>query len=115
MGVIEAKKEVLFQAAKQDGVKKALVETWMAKLEKGEKAQDPSTVLDECLIADAMGGPRSKECFEFEEAIRNYKAAAEVWTTAASPIGFFELRWKSFRPFLCVYVCVPVSIRRTLV
>ena len=47
--VIEAKKEVLFQAAKQDGVKKALVEEWMAKLEKGEKAEDPSTVLDECL------------------------------------------------------------------
>jgi len=83
--VIEAKKEVLFQASKQEGAKKAVVETWMAKLEKGEKAQDPSTVLDECLIADAMGGPRSKECFEFEEAIRNYKAAAEVWTTAASP------------------------------
>ena len=47
--MIEAKKEVLFQAAKQDGVKKAFVETWMAKLEKGEKAEDPSTVLDECL------------------------------------------------------------------
>merc|ERR1719326_1736690 len=88
--VIEAKKEVLFQASKQDGVKQAFVDGWMKKLEAGETAEDPADVLDECLIATEMGGPRSKECFDFEEALRNYKAAAEIWTKeakAGKPLG----------------------------
>jgi hypothetical protein len=81
--VKEAKKEVLYQAGKQDGMKQAFVEDWMKKVESGEKATDPSDVLDECLISERMGGPRSKECFEFEEALRNYKAAAELWASDA--------------------------------
>jgi len=83
--VKEAKKEVLYQAGKQDGMKKAFVEEWMTKVENGQRAEDPATVLDECLISASMGGPRSKECFEFEEALRNYKAAAELWTKDAAP------------------------------
>merc|ERR1719174_566852 len=88
--VKEAKKEVLYQAGKQDGMKQAFVEQWMKKLENGERAEDPATVLDECLISASMGGPRSKDCFEFEESLRNYKAAAELWTKEASadkPLG----------------------------
>jgi len=88
--VIEAKKEVRYQASKQDGMKQAFVEDWMAKLEKGERAQDPADVLEECLISTSMGGSRSKDCFEFEEALRNYKAAAELWTKdadAKEPLG----------------------------
>jgi hypothetical protein len=83
--VKEAKKEVLYQAGKQDGMKQAFVDDWMKKVESGETATDPSDVLDECLISEKMGGPRSKECFEFEEALRNYKAAAELWAKDAPP------------------------------
>jgi hypothetical protein len=83
--VMEAKGEVLFQAGKQDGMKKAFVVDWMRKVDNGQKATEPSDVLDECLIANAMGGARSKECHEFEEALRNYKAAAELWTKDAPP------------------------------
>jgi hypothetical protein len=88
--VKESKKEVLYQAGKQDGVKQAFVEEWMKKLESGQRAEDPADVLDECLIASQSGGPRSQECFEFEEALRNYKAAAELWTKEAEskePLG----------------------------
>jgi len=83
--VKEARKEVVFQAAKHDGAKQAFVQQWMAKLEKGERAEDPADVLDECLVATSMGGPRSQDCFLFEEALRNYKAAAELWTKEANP------------------------------
>jgi hypothetical protein len=88
--VQEAKKEVLFQAGKQDGVKQAFIDDWMKKVESGKKATPPSEVLEECLISTAMEGPRSKDCFEFEEALRNYKAAAELWTKDApkeKPLG----------------------------
>jgi hypothetical protein len=88
--VMEAKKEVIFQAAKQDVTKQSFVETWMKKLEKGERAEEPSDVLEECLISTSMGGPRSKDCFLFEESLRNYKAAAELWTKdvpSEQPLG----------------------------
>jgi hypothetical protein len=88
--VKEAKKEVIFQASKQDGVKQAFVDAWMAKLANGESAENPADVLDECLISTNMGGPRSRECFDFEEALRNYKAAAGLWVTEAAadkPLG----------------------------
>jgi hypothetical protein len=88
--VKEAKKEVLFQASKQDGMRQAFVDEWMKKVENGQTAEKPSDVLDECLISTSMGGPRSKDCFEFEEALRNYKAAAELWTKDApssQPLG----------------------------
>jgi hypothetical protein len=82
--VKEAKKEVLYQAGRQDDMKQAFVDDWMKKVEKGERAEDPSDVLDECLISTSMGGPRSKECFEFEEALRNYQAAAGIWAAGSS-------------------------------
>jgi hypothetical protein len=88
--VQEAKKEVLFQAAKQDIAKQSFVDGWMKKLEKGERAEAPSDVLEECLISTSMGGPRSKDCFLFEESLRNYKAAAELWTkdvASDQPLG----------------------------
>jgi hypothetical protein len=83
--VKESKKEVIYQASKQDGVKQAYVDEWLKKVESGQRAADPADVLDECLISANMGGPRSQECFEFEEALRNYKAAAELWTQEAGP------------------------------
>ena len=51
----------------------------MARLEHGQAAEDPGEVLDECLISASMGGARSRDCFEFEDALRNYKAAADLW------------------------------------
>jgi hypothetical protein len=89
--VKEAKKEVLFQASKQDKVKQALVDEWLKKVEAGEPALTPQGVLEECDISTAMGGARSKDCFEFEEALSNYKAAAGLWTkdapAPAKPLG----------------------------
>ena len=66
-----------------DDPKKKLVETWMTKVEKGDVAEDPSQVLDECEVSSLMGGARSRECFEFEDALRSYKAATEIWATPA--------------------------------
>lgn len=77
--VKNAKQHVRSLAAKFDGPKQRFVEIWMAKLEKGQKAEDPSEVLDECLISVSLGGARSRDCFDFEEALRNYKTAAELW------------------------------------
>merc|ERR1719252_176009 len=76
--VKNAKQHVRELAAKFDAPKQRFVEIWMAKLEKGQKAEDPSEVLDECLISVSMGGARSRDCFDFEEALRNYKTAAEL-------------------------------------
>jgi hypothetical protein len=88
--VKNAKNEVLYQAGKQDVKKQAFVDEWMVKVENGQRAEDPSDVLEECLISTSLGGPRSKDCFEFEEALRNYKAAAELWAseaTSKTPLG----------------------------
>merc|ERR1719240_1070026 len=71
--VKHAKQHVRALAAKFDAPKQRFVELWMTKLERGQSAEDPSLVLDECLISVSMGGARSKDCFDFEEALRNYK------------------------------------------
>jgi hypothetical protein len=78
-----AKQHVRGLAVEFDEPKKKLVEAWMTKVEKGDVAEDPSEVLDECLISSSMGGARSRECFEFEDALRSYKAAADLWTKDA--------------------------------
>merc|ERR1712078_55537 len=79
--VKNAKQHVRSLAAKfhYDGAKQRSVETWMAKIYNGQQAEDPSEVLDECLITANMGGARSRDCYDFEEALRNYKATAELW------------------------------------
>lgn len=77
--VQNAKYNVKALAAKFDAARQRAVELWMAKVEKGQQAEDPSLVLDECLISVTMGGPQSKDCFDFENALRNYKAAADLW------------------------------------
>merc|ERR1719281_1227449 len=77
--VKHAKQHVRALAAKFDAPKQRFVELWMTKLERGQSAEDPSEVLDECLISVSMGGARSRDCFEFEEALRNFKTAADLW------------------------------------
>jgi hypothetical protein len=79
--VKNAKQHVRSLAAKfhYDGAKQRNVETWMAKIYNGQQAEDPSEVLDECWITANMGGARSRDCYDFEEALRNYKATAELW------------------------------------
>ena len=78
-----AKQHVRELAVNFDDPKKKLVEAWMTKVEKGDVAEDPSQVLDECEVSSLMGGARSRECFEFEDALRGYKAAADLWSTQA--------------------------------
>jgi hypothetical protein len=78
-----AKQHVRELAVNFDDPKKKLVEAWMTKVEKGDVAEDPSQVLDECEVSSLMGGARSRECFEFEDALRSYKAAADIWATPA--------------------------------
>jgi len=68
-----------FAATIFDAPKQRSVELWMKKLENGQQAEDPSEVLDECLISASMGGARSRDCFDFEEALRNFKTAAGLW------------------------------------
>jgi hypothetical protein len=75
-----AKQHVRALATEFDEPKKKLVEAWMGRVEKGEAAEDASEVLDECLISSSMGGARSRECFEFEDALRHYKTAADLWS-----------------------------------
>jgi hypothetical protein len=77
--VKNAKQHVRALAMKFDAPKQRFVEAWMKKVELGHKAEDPSEVLDECLISTSMGGARSRDCFDFEDALRNYKAAADLW------------------------------------
>jgi len=77
--VKNAKQHVRALAAKFDRSKQRNVEIWMTKLTNGQQAEDPSEVLDECLISVSMGGFRSRDCFDFEEALRNYKAASDLW------------------------------------
>jgi hypothetical protein len=77
--VKHAKQDVRALAANFDAPKQRFVELWMAKLDRGQRAEDPSEVLDECLISVSMGGARSRDCFEFEEALRNYKVVADLW------------------------------------
>jgi len=77
--VKNAKQHVRSLALKFDSAKQRLVEAWMQKVQRGQIAEDPSEVLDECVISSAMGGLRSMDCFDFEEALRNYKAAADLW------------------------------------
>jgi len=78
-----AKTHVRELAVNFDDPKKKLVEAWMTKVEKGDAAEDPSQVLDECEVSALMGGARSRECFEFEDALRSYKAAADLWLKQA--------------------------------
>jgi len=77
--VKNAKQHVRALAAKFDAPKQRFVELWMEKVERGQPAEDPSEVLDECLIAVSLGGARSRDCFDFEQALRNYKTAADLW------------------------------------
>jgi hypothetical protein len=77
--VKNAKQHVRSLALKFDAAKQRFVEIWMTKTERGQKVEDPSEVLDECLISESMGGWQSRDCFDFEEALRNYKTAAELW------------------------------------
>merc|ERR1719420_407729 len=77
--VKNAKQHVRALALKFDSTKQRVVEAWMATVARGQIAEDPSLVLDECVISSAMGGLRSMDCFDFEEALRNYKAAADLW------------------------------------
>jgi hypothetical protein len=77
--VKNAKQNVRALETKFDASKQRAVEAWMARLEHGQAAEDPGEVLDECLISASMGGARSRDCFEFEDALRNYKAAADLW------------------------------------
>jgi hypothetical protein len=77
--VKNAKQYVRALEAKLDRSKQNHVEAWMNKVDRGGRAEDPSEVLDECLITSRMGGARSPDCFEFEEALRGYKAASDVW------------------------------------
>merc|ERR550514_882653 len=77
--VKNAKNAVRALAMKFDASKQRFVEEWMAKLERGLLVEDPSQVVDECVIAESMGGARSRDCFEFENALRNYKAAENLW------------------------------------
>ena len=79
----ELRGQVRELAVNFDDSKKKLVEAWMTKVEKGDVAEDPSQVLDECEVSSLMGGARSRECFEFEDALRGYKAAADLWLTQA--------------------------------
>merc|ERR1719191_2379757 len=59
-----AKQHVRELAVNFDDPKKKLVEAWMTKVEKGDVAEDPSQVLDECEVSSLMGGARSRESFE---------------------------------------------------
>lgn len=77
--VKHAKSKVRALAAKLDAPRQRFVEIWMNKLQKGQKAEDPSEVLGECLITVSSGRASSKDCFDFEEALRNFKAAADLW------------------------------------
>jgi len=77
--VRNAKQYVRVLAAKFDRSMRNHVEAWMKRVERGALAEDPSEVLDECLISSTMGGARSLDCFKFEEALRNYKTASDVW------------------------------------
>jgi hypothetical protein len=77
--VKNAKQYVRALEAKLDRLKQNHVEAWMKRVEHGGLAEDPSEVLDECLISSTMGGARSLDCMEFEQALRNYKTASDVW------------------------------------
>jgi hypothetical protein len=77
--VTNAKQQVRTLAAKFDAPKQRFVEAWMKKVEHGQPAEDPGEVLDECLISTSMGGARSRDCFDFEDALRTYKSAADLW------------------------------------
>merc|ERR550537_642831 len=77
--VKNAKQHVRSLAAKFDAPKQKFVEIWMEKLERGQRAEDPGEVLDECLISVSLGKSHSRDCFEFEEALRNFKTAADLW------------------------------------
>jgi len=81
--VKNAKRHVRALAAKFDLAKQNFVEAWMKKVERAQIVEDPTEVLDECLISSSMGGARSRDCFDFEEALRNYKTAADVWAFQA--------------------------------
>merc|ERR1719333_588764 len=71
--VKNAKQHVRTLEAKLDRSKQNQVEAWMKAVERGGRAADPSEVLDECVMTSRMGGAHSLDCFEFEEALRNYK------------------------------------------
>jgi hypothetical protein len=77
--VKKAKQYVRALEVKLDRSKQNHVEAWMKKVERGALAEAPSEVIDECLITSRMGGARSPYCFEFEEALLNYKTASDVW------------------------------------
>jgi hypothetical protein len=77
--VKNAKMHVRALEAKLDRSKQNHVEAWMKSVERGGLAEDPSQVLDECSISSKWGGPRSRDCFEFEEALRDYKRASDAW------------------------------------
>merc|ERR1719237_1684572 len=82
--VQNARKEVQLLAAEFGTPTRKFIAGWMRKVERGQIAEDPSEVLDECLISSSMGSARSEQCFEFEEALRNYKSAAELWVGGGS-------------------------------
>jgi len=77
--VKNAKQYVRMLEAKLDRFKQNQVEAWMKAVERGGRAADPSEVLDECVMTSRMGGAHTLDCFEFEEALRNYKTASDVW------------------------------------
>jgi hypothetical protein len=77
--VKNAKQYVRSLEVKLDRSKRNHVEAWMKRVERGAFAEDASEVLDECLISSTMGGARSPDCLEFEDALRNYKSASDVW------------------------------------
>jgi hypothetical protein len=77
--VKNAKMHVRALEAQLDRSKKNHVEAWMKSVQRGGLAEDPSQVLDECSISSKWGGPRSRDCFEFEEALRDYKRASDAW------------------------------------
>jgi hypothetical protein len=77
--VKNAKQHVRGLEAKLDRSKQNRVEAWMKRVQRGGLAEDPSEVLDECLLSSTMGGARSMDCLEFEDALRNYKSAADEW------------------------------------
>jgi ribosomal protein S21 len=80
--VKNAKQHVRALAMKFDAAKQRAVDLWLEKVEHGIRAEDPSEVLDECLVTASYGGVRSRDCFDFEEALRNFKSAEDLWAYA---------------------------------
>jgi hypothetical protein len=56
----------------------AFADSWLAKAEDA-KESDEGVIMDECIMTAKMGGDQSLDCFDLEEALRNYRAAIRVW------------------------------------